>query len=147
MALTHFWPEDSYYHGILAATALSLVEYFCNEFFWAYSLCYPFDASKSTKKIKTLANHSPWLWSRTATVENLWVHLSEFFSSSPISNPKVGIWGRWVVFDHLYGFNFLSGVTQVNQNSKRRFVEYQSPNVRSIEVKFQNLSFHTLRSL
>ena len=21
MALTHFWPEDSYYHGILAATA------------------------------------------------------------------------------------------------------------------------------
>ena len=24
MALTHFWPEDSYYHGILAATAVPL---------------------------------------------------------------------------------------------------------------------------
>ena len=27
------------------------------------------------------------------------------------------------------------------------FVEYQSPNIRSIEVKFQNLSFHTFKYL
>ena len=27
------------------------------------------------------------------------------------------------------------------------FLEYQSPNVRSIEVKFQNLSFHTFKYL
>ena len=28
---------------------------------------------------------------------------------------------------------------------KRGFVEYQSPNVRSIEVKFQNLNFNTFK--
>ena len=30
---------------------------------------------------------------------------------------------------------------------KERFVEYQSPSVGSIQVKFQNLSFHTFKYL
>ena len=33
------------------------------------------------------------------------------------------------------------------KDAKLRFVECQSPNVRSIEVKFRNLSFHTFKYL
>ena len=68
----------------------------------------------------------------------------------------------WIYVINLPGFSALPGFkapfhgdgqsglnpgTTVCSNKKNRFVEYQSPNVRSIEVKFQNLSFHTFKYL